>query len=400
MIYVHVPFCRSFCTYCDFYSRIPCRGRDREEFDAWADGIVAEIEMRREEIATLAGVPSPAGEPVAAPILSPATLYFGGGTPSVLPLPVIRRIVEALQDAAVSKTGLPAHGKGFEEFTFEVNPEDIVQAGLPYASGLRELGVNRISMGVQSLDDGILRWMNRRHDAARAAEAFRILREAGFDNISVDIIFGISGLGDGSLRSTLDGILGWGPEHISAYQLTLAEDSALGEMAARGEYSELPDEDCSRQYSLICRCLSEAGYRHYEVSNWALPGREAIHNSAYWSRRPYVGLGPAAHSFRIFPDGTQQRSWNLETGSESETLTPEDIRVETVMLALRTADGMPEGQLRSYCDGDTIDEMLSDRRLERFSEGATDRQPEETPVRIRIPEKQFFVSEAIIRDLL
>jgi oxygen-independent coproporphyrinogen-3 oxidase len=295
--------------------------------------------MRREEIATLAGVPSPAGEPVAAPILSPATLYFGGGTPSVLPLPVIRRIVEALQDAAVSKTGLPAHGKGFEEFTFEVNPEDIVQAGLPYASGLRELGVNRISMGVQSLDDGILRWMNRRHDGTCAREAFRRLRQAGFDNISIDLIYGLSQLTPGLWEETLDQALELVPEHISAYQLTVEEGSALAEMIEAGTYAEASDEACAAQYQLLCGKMKSVGYHHYEISNFAVPGKEAVHNSAYWRRVPYVGLGPGAHSLI----GTDLRSWNSQQTSgwtsECEHLTPEQIREEELMLGLRTDRG-------------------------------------------------------------
>ena len=397
MIYVHVPFCRSFCTYCDFYSRIPCKGRDAEEFSAWQRAIAAEIRSRREEFIGLTG---------------PHTLYFGGGTPSALPSSVVGDVVASVRSA------LPA-GEEFEEFTFEVNPEDIVCNGEAYVRELMGLGVSRFSMGVQSLDDGLLRWMNRRHDAARAEEAFRILRAAGADNISVDVIFGIAGFGDDCLLRTLDGILGWAPEHVSAYQLTLAEDSALGAMAARGEYCELPDEDCARQYELICSRLSGAGYVHYEVSNWALPGREAVHNSAYWTRRPYIGLGPAAHSFRILPDGTQLRSWNSEADSlqagsgvpwtsETETLSPEDIRVETVMLALRTAAGLPEERLRSFCDSAAIDEMLSDGRLERVSASSiapsapSPAAPSAAPAspRLRIPEDRLFVSESIIRDLL
>ena len=311
----------------------------------------------------------------------------------MLPLPVVRRVTEAL-----SSFGAP-----FDEFTFEVNPEDIVQAGLSYVEGLLELGVNRFSMGVQSLDDGILRWMNRRHDAAGAKRAFRILRSAGAENISLDVIFGIAGFASDTLERTLDGLVSWGPEHISAYQLTVAEDSALGAMLRSGSYEELSDEACEEQYLTICRALSCAGFRHYEVSNWALPGREALHNSAYWRRLPYVGLGPAAHSFAILPDGTQRRSWNIpsatdgkgrslrEADTDYEILSPEDIRVETVMLALRTADGLPEARLRSLCGDDAVDEALAASLLERFFR--------EEPS-IRIPEEKFFISEAIIRDLL
>ena len=310
MIYVHVPFCRSYCTYCDFYSEI---ASGDTETGSYASALVAEIESRRSEIEATLGT---------------NTLYIGGGTPSVLPLDVLSRIVAALP-----------YGP-FTEFTVEVNPEDIVQKGLLYARGLRELGVNRVSIGVQSLSDDVLRWMNRRHNAAGAAQAFRILREAGFDNISVDVIFGLSQLETGTLSDTLDGILEWAPEHISAYQLSIEEGSALCRMVRQGKYSEASDEQCRSQYELICERLATAGYHHYEISNWALPGREAVHNSAYWSRQPYVGLGPGAHSLR----GTDVRSWNSESieswESSGETLSEEEIREETIMLGLRTDKGV------------------------------------------------------------
>lgn len=336
MVYIHVPFCRSFCTYCDFYSE---KAGVTEDFEPWASGVCLEASQRRSEILSTLGT---------------NTLYIGGGTPSVLPLDVLRRVVEAVPFGP------------FEEFTVEVNPEDIVQKGVEYASGLRELGVNRISMGIQSLDDGILRWMNRRHDSVRALQAFRILREAGFDNISVDIIFGISQLRDELLQRTLDGILALRPEHISAYQLSIEEGSALCTLIRQGKYTEATDEQCRRQYELICSVLREAGYNHYEISNWALPDREAVHNSAYWIRAPYVGLGPGAHSLRC-SDSTipNVRSWNSEQlrdwTSESENLSEQEIREETLMLGLRTARGV---------NG------------------------------LVIPEKDWFISDSIISDMI
>ncbi|MBR5906514.1 MAG: radical SAM family heme chaperone HemW [Bacteroidales bacterium] len=389
MIYVHVPFCRSFCTYCDFYSERAC------PTEAYVDGVCREAFDRRDEIAATAAV---------------NTLYIGGGTPSVLPLPYLARIADA------------CGGRHYEEWTVEVNPDDITPE---YARGLRELGVNRVSMGVQSLDDGMLRWMNRRHDADGARRAFRLLREAGFDNISVDVIFGVGGMSPEMLETTVRELLEWRPEHISAYQLSVEEGSALGRMAREGRYTELPDEACSEQYYLICRLLAAAGYEHYEISNWALPGHRAIHNSAYWTRKPYVGLGPGAHSLRVSvppgiplqrsslrsslplrsacgplpltcprvdtdpeagrPDSADTfaasggpsptrggsggtppvplgaaalaagvdsssscdvRSWNSEELSgwtaTSEELTEEEIREERIMLGLRTAEGLPE----------------------------------------------------------
>ena len=356
MIYIHVPFCRSFCTYCDFYSEIACKGKDRDAFESWTAGICSEISSRRAEIEETDAL---------------KTIYIGGGTPSVLPLSCFEKIAETL-------------GAGpQEEFTVEVNPDDIVRNGEDYVKGLLSLGVNRISMGVQSLDDGMLRWMNRRHDAEEARKAYDILRNAGVKNISVDLIFGISTLSRETLENTIDGLLSWKPDHISAYQLSIEEGSALKQMVDKGQYEEAGDELCGSQYALICKRLAAAGFHHYEISNWAVPGHEAVHNSAYWERLPYVGLGPGAHSFI-----GNVRSWNSQELSgwtaEKEVLTPEDERVETIMLGLRTDKGI-DAQL---CNPRILSCMVSEGALEAAGD------------RVRIPESRFFVSDEIIRALL
>ena len=393
MVYLHVPFCRSFCTYCDFYSEIACRDRDAQLFEAYTVAVCAEAARRRGEIEATRGLD---------------TLYIGGGTPSVLPLSVFKRIVDRIGPPATPRADgnyfsdrfaekpisappstTPAHCRApFTEFTVEVNPEDIVEKGGAYVRGLLGLGVNRVSMGVQSLDDGILRWMNRRHDAARARQAYRILRNAGVENVSVDLIFGLSQLSETIFAETLDEIVRWRPEHISAYQLSIEESSALGRMVREGRYEEASQEQCAAQYRLLCDVLRAAGYVHYEISNWALPGREAVHNSGYWSRLPYVGLGPGAHSF----DGTT-RSWNPTSLRHSGELPPEttealseaEVREETIMLGLRTARGIPEG----LADAVRTAEMLADGRLVRTAEG-----------RLRIPEDRWFVSDDIMADLI
>ena len=393
MIYLHVPFCRSFCTYCDFYSEIACRDRDAQTFEAYTQALCAEASERRDEIEATRDLD---------------TLYIGGGTPSVLPLSYLQRILDclaaggrlapvgqklqsSLQRSAVrcgnALPGQPAvRSRNYQEFTIEVNPEDIVEKGAEYVRGLLALGVNRISMGLQSLDDDILRWMNRRHDAARARQAFAILREAGVENLSVDLIFGLPQLTEATLDRTLDELLRLRPEHISAYQLSIEEGSALGRMAREGRFTEASQEQCAAQYAQLCRALGEAGYVHYEISNWALPGREAVHNSAYWTRHPYVGLGPAAHSF----DGTT-RSWNSEMKGGSwllregyEELSPAEEREEQLFLGLRTARGIPEDLA-----GPGAAPLLADGRLTRTPEG-----------RLRIPEAYWFVSDDILSDLI
>jgi oxygen-independent coproporphyrinogen-3 oxidase len=323
MIYLHVPFCRSFCTYCDFYSEIACKGKDEEAIARWADDVCKEIEARRQEIEST---------------LDLNTLYIGGGTPSVLPLSVLQQILTSLKN--LPRTARP--DQPYTEFTIEVNPEDIVERGEEYVRSLLELGVNRISMGVQSLDDGILKWMNRRHSADGARQAFRLLHNNAQCAVSIDLITGVPGMTMEILERTVEEVIGWRPEHISAYQLSIEEGSALAKMIERGEVKELDEEACRAQYDYLCRRLAEAGYHHYEISNWALPGHEAIHNSAYWTRHPYVGLGPGAHSLI-----GNRRSWNSQElsgwTSEGEDLTPEQIHEEEVMLLARTDKGpIPE----------------------------------------------------------
>lgn len=415
MTYLHVPFCGSFCTYCDFYSEI-CRSR--QAFNEYADAVIAEIRDRRKELEMNMSAQDAVN-----------TLYIGGGTPSVLPLDVLSRIVGAVsQTERLSLVTEPVEvttpTELFDEFTVEVNPEDIVEKGREYVRGLLALGVNRISMGIQSFNDDILRWMNRRHDAGNAVKAFHILRESGVRNISIDLIFGISQLTDETWKDTIEKALELSPEHISAYQLSIEEGSALAKMVADGRYVEASEEQCRRQYDILCRCLGRSGYHHYEISNFAKPGFEAVHNSAYWRRAPYIGLGPGAHSLtgnvrswnsqelphrqqdetsscnpdRISscnPDSTscqtssRNPSGKLATYSRNfETLSPEDIRVERIMLSLRTDKGLEAVELYSLADSTVVDALLSEGALER--QGAS----------IRIPEDHLFTSDEIVCELI
>lgn len=394
MIYLHVPFCGSFCTYCDFYSEI-CRGG--RAFNEYADAVLKEVNDRREEICINMSAPGAVN-----------TLYIGGGTPSVLPLDVLSRIVGAVSQTerlslvteqlslVTEPVEVTTPTELFDEFTVEVNPEDIVEKGREYVRGLLALGVNRISMGLQSFNDDILRWMNRRHDAGNAVKAFHILRKSGVRNISIDLIFGISQLTDDVWKDTIERALELAPEHISAYQLSIEEGSALAKLVADGRYVEASDEQCRHQYDVLCQTLRQAGYHHYEISNFARPGFEAVHNSAYWSRVPYIGLGPGAHSLT-----GDIRSWNSQElphrspdGSPatysrtSETLSPEDIRVERIMLSLRTDKGLEAAELYSLADRAVINSLLSEGALEK--QGGS----------IRIPESRLFTSDEIIRELI
>ena len=220
MIYIHIPYCRSFCTYCDFYSEVASRCSTYEGF---AKALSSEIAARKCEIEN--NILSPSGVD---------TLYIGGGTPSVLPLSVFESVLSSLRSVGCKCD--------FDEFTVEVNPEDIVEKGHGYVEGLLKLGVNRISMGVQSFDDETLKWMNRRHDSARAKQAYAILEEAGVKNISIDLIFGLPQLSLEGWKENLSKALsispsGVLPSHISSYQLSVEEGSALASLMAKGTCS-------------------------------------------------------------------------------------------------------------------------------------------------------------------
>ena len=413
MIYIHIPFCRSFCTYCDFYSEVAGRCFNAERF---AEALSEEIRSRAGEITDEVN-----------------TLYIGGGTPSVLPLCVFEHILDTLNEVG--------HGGPYDEFTVEVNPEDIVGNGEDYVRGLLALGVNRISMGVQSFDDGILKFMNRRHDADTARRAYSILENAGVENISIDLIFGLPQLSDALWQDTLDKALsispsGQPPQHISSYQLSVEPGSMLAKLVERGKWSEASEELCQRQYQMLCEALKKAGYRHYEISNFAQPGFEARHNSAYWRHVPYVGFGPGAHSLVIHSQtlcapvapshkwapppsrGWQNatsahqasgdddtitcscfRTWNeadlgkyLEDPAgvrDGEELNEEQMVLERMMLALRTSEGIQESFLQEHCDSGELSRAFSSGCLIRLENGM-----------VRIPEERFFVSDSIISLLV
>ena len=315
----------------------------------------------------------------------------------MLPLSVFERLIQDLQASG--------HGGPYDEFTVEVNPEDIVEKGEPYVEGLLRLGVNRVSMGVQSFDDGILRWMNRRHDSATARKAYHILENAGVPNISIDLIFGLSQLTDSQWDDSLDKALGISsrgvlPQHISSYQLSVEPGSALAKLVDKGLWSEASDELCSRQYDALCDRLRTAGYHHYEISNFAQPGYEAVHNSAYWKHLQYVGLGPGAHSYLSGPS----RQWNeadlgqylaaAQSGDFSkvrgcEHLTDEQMVIERIMLGLRTSAGLPETYVKEHCDGSQINEAFRCGNLVLVDGGM-----------VRIPEDRFFISDNIISSII
>ena len=338
-LYVHVPFCRLVCAYCDF---VTVGGR-ADDIPRYTDALLRELAVR----------PAP-GEL--------RTMYFGGGTPSLLSLTQVGRVIGAAQDHW-SHVAL-------QEVTLEANPSERER---PDWIGLRAAGVTRISLGVQSLRDAELVALARGHTAGEARAAFASVREAGFDNISIDLIYGIPGQSLDDWRAGLDAAMELAPDHLSCYalQLALAPDEWAAPPrpgALRWRNRMVPRQDdglASDQYRLAEEVLGAAGYRHYELSSWALPEKESRHNLAYWARRAYTGIGAGAHSY----DGTAERSWNrrdldgyveaAEAGErpmvEREELDERTRAFEAVALGLRRVAGLSRREFSDEFGADLVE---------------------------------------------
>lgn len=333
-LYIHVPICASRCIYCDFYSTTL-----RGAAEAYANAVIREAKAFPWR--TAACLP---GEI--------RTLYLGGGTPSQLGGITLNKLLKKL-----SRIFDFSH---LEEATLEVNPEDVDQR---FADDLLNGGsiINRISMGVQSFNDEELGFLRRRHNAAKPAEAIRILREHGIRNISIDLMYGLPHQTLDSWCRSIDAAIALKTQHISAYCLSVEENTPLDKMIHKeGNGLILPDDEmCIAMADLLRSRLRSAGYVQYEISNYALPGYHSRHNAAYWDGTPYLGLGPGAHSY----DGKSARYWNNEdlhtylnidyqSGDtvwiNPEQLSPADIHNERVMLGLRTRRGIPEELTAGY----------------------------------------------------
>lgn len=320
-IYVHIPFCKKKCIYCDFFSV----GASPENVEAYADLIIKEYEARREELG---------GEAV-------RTVYFGGGTPSLMSPRSLARILGSFRDM-----------ESVGEVTLEVNPDDVTP---DFVRDIREAGINRVSMGVQSFDDAELRFLMRRHDARGAEMAVDCLRNGGIENVSIDLIYGIPGQTVASWERSLRKAIGMGLPHLSSYCLTYEEGTLLTRKRDKGEFEPLTDEGCVAMYDCLASEMRKAGYEHYEISNFALPGFRSRHNSAYWNFTPYLGLGASAHSFdgrcrRYNPSslrGYRERIEQDGVACEIEQESVNELYNEWVMTRLRTSDGMSLNDLQS-----------------------------------------------------
>ena len=324
-LYLHVPFCARRCSYCDFAiavrRQVPTAryvAAVLREWDAWQTSEVWN------------------GDAI-------QTVYFGGGTPSHIDPAGIADLLAGI--------GRRRPIASAAEITLEANPDDVTPAR---AAAWRAAGVNRISLGVQSFDPTVLKWMHRTHDDGQIAPAVEAVRAAGFDELSLDLIFGLPAALGRDWDSDLARAFALEPEHLSLYGLTVEAHTPLGRWADRGEVTPADEDRYASDFLAADRALADRGYEHYEVSNAARPGHRARHNSAYWRRAPFVGLGPSAHS-----GYGRRRQWNLREWSayeravmegrtaveSAEDLTPEAVELEEVYLGLRTAEGLPLGRL-------------------------------------------------------
>jgi len=344
-IYLHIPFCRQACHYCDFHFSTSHKNKDE-----FVLSLLKEIELRRDYLQ---------GEKI-------DTIYFGGGTPSLLSADEIARIIDRLQQF---------HDlSGVKEVTLEANPDDLTAT---YLRKLRHTAVNRLSIGIQSFRDEDLKLMNRAHDSKQAQRCVPEAADIGFENITIDLIYGIPGLSQSDWQRNLETALQLPINHLSSYCLTVEPKTALAFQVNKGKVPAVNDDEAADQFDYLISFTEAAGMPWYEVSNFAKPGFESKHNSSYWTGARYLGLGPAAHSFN-----GKNRSWNVKSNagyiqqinenilpSEEETLTAEERFNEVVLTSLRTRKGLTLSDIRKYGNENTLKSILeiarkkSDREL-------------------------------------
>ena len=377
-IYIHIPFCASRCIYCAFYSTTSLDLRQR-----YVDAVCKELTGERSDI---------------------NTIYLGGGTPSQLTAAQLQQLFDALY---IYNNVAPD-----AEVTIEVNPDDV---SVEFAAVLQQLPVNRVSMGAQTFDDARLKWLHRRHTSQQVSEAVGRLREAGIRNISVDLMYGFPGESLTDWERDISAALALGVEHLSAYCLSIEEDTPLHRMGMKGA-----DEETERaMYYRLKDRLEAAGFEHYEISNFARPGFRSRHNSAYWTGVPYLGLGAAAHSF----DG-RTRSWNvsdirqyieaMERGErlcDSEPIEGDTAYNDLLTTALRTREGLDLSRLspahRDYCL--RAAQRFIDAGLLSVTPGSgyfvtspfdVTKYPDPNVTRLALTREGLFVSDMIMAELM
>lgn len=373
MLYLHIPFCLNRCIYCDFYSTVS----SPELRSRFVTALCEELKMRSPEAKAL-------------PLQS---IYIGGGTPSTLDVRDIERIFSTIRaNYTIAREA---------ELTFEANPDDITPEKV---AALRAVGVNRVSLGVQSFDDNLLRLLRRRHNGMEARRAVKLLVEGGITNVSIDLIYGLPGQTLETFRRDLDTAFTLPIKHLSSYALSVEQGTQLSQMIERGELSYSDEELFLLLFeALLERCEAE-GFRHYEISNFALPDFHSRHNSAYWNGTPYIGVGPGAHSF----DGRFERRLNLPDLKgyinnpglppyETESLTLAESFDETVFTSLRTVEGLSLHHLLDRYGNERYDRLLRDA-APALAQGLL--RIDKAAERLRLTRKGIFVSDNVMSDLM
>lgn len=343
-LYFHVPFCRKACTYCNFHFSTLLSGKSE-----MVNAMIQELLLRTK-----------LDEPYTSEKLT--TLYLGGGTPSLLEITELQSIfiqVEQIWGTRISE---------LSEITLECNPEDISPEK---ANAWKQLGVNRLSIGLQSLNDMELKVMNRQHSAEQSKQCIKVAQDAGFQNISIDLIYGTPWKSNSEWENELNWALNSGVTHLSCYALTIEEKTLLHHQIEKEKQPHPKEESMVEQFEILQKKIYEMGWDDYEISNFCKPGYRAIHNGNYWKRFPYLGIGPSAHSF----DGKNHRSWNVsnnaeyirkikngESWFESETLSENEILNEKIMTGLRTKEGINRDIFSSLNtkDRDKLEQKITD----------------------------------------
>jgi len=347
-IYLHIPFCRQACHYCNFHFSTSLKGKND-----FIPALLKEMDRRKDYIGSSAI----------------ATVYLGGGTPSLLEPSQLKVILDRLREIYALQTDV--------EITMEANPDDMADPATVRV--WRESGVNRLSIGIQSFFEADLEWMNRAHNAVQAAECIRIAKGEGFDNLSIDLIYGGPTLPDSHWKMNVERAFAMHIPHLSCYALTVEPRTALDQLIRVHKRQDVSPDDQARQFLMLMEWTAAAGYEHYEISNFALPGHRSRHNSAYWQGETYLGLGPSAHSF----NGVS-REWNIannalymaayggatEQGSvaiiEKEILTPVQQLNEYIMISLRTMEGSDLPYIAGRFGTEAARELA--RRAQRYAQ--------------------------------
>ncbi|HXB05559.1 MAG TPA: radical SAM family heme chaperone HemW [Puia sp.] len=366
-IYLHIPFCRQACHYCNFHFSTSLNRKND-----FISALLKEMGIRMDYLE---------GEPV-------ETVYFGGGTPSLLEEAETALILQRLRDSFTLVPGA--------EITLEANPDDITPSRL---RAWQKAGVNRLSIGVQSFFEADLQWMNRAHDARQAIDCIRMAHEEGFVNNSIDLIYGGPTLPDPHWRENVHRAIGMGIPHLSCYALTVEPRTALDTLIRRHQRADVSPEDQARQFLLLMDWMATAGYDHYEISNFALPGHRSRHNSAYWQGKKYLGLGPSAHSYNGL-----SREWNIANNAqyiaapgliaEKEVLTPVQQANEFIMIALRTLEGIHLPTVASRFGPHRAEDLRT--RAEKYILGNQLRLVEE---RLQLTNEGKLLADGIAADL-